>query len=137
MVGKDDVSSNNAPINNLARALLENHEPKFVAAEDSLQDLTAKQDMLMGQVFRQTDRLSEAIKHTQVYEMVTQTKIYQNKLLSLQKEMADLSERSQKIKKRALKLQQSKQHEALLREQAKDRELEREKQLIARPAKRN
>jgi hypothetical protein len=26
--------------------------------------------MLMGQVFRQTDRLSEAIKHTQVYEMV-------------------------------------------------------------------
>ncbi|EFX74033.1 hypothetical protein DAPPUDRAFT_231329 [Daphnia pulex] len=137
MVGEDDVSSNNAPINNLARALLENHEPKFVAAEDSLQDLTAKQDMLMGQVFRQTDCLSEAIKHTQVYEMVTQTKIYQNKLLSLQKEMADLSERSQKIKKRALKLQQSKQHEALLREQAKDRELEREKQLIARPAKRN
>lgn len=72
--------------------------------------------------------------------------------------MVDLSERSQKIKvrllsilvtrlkflklwlyaqKRALKLQQSKQHEALLREQAKDRELEREKQLIARPAKRN
>ena len=36
-----------------------------------------------------------------------------------------------------MKLQQSKQHEALLREQAKDRELEREKQLIARPAKRN
>jgi hypothetical protein len=79
-------------------------------------------------VFRQTDRLSEAIKHTQVYEMVcfiwcyyifstvnnfvhpqlifltkvTQTKIYQNKLLSLQKEMIDLNERSQKIKVRLL-----------------------------------
>nr|CAH0098963.1 unnamed protein product [Daphnia galeata] len=129
----DDMSS----INQLASALLENHEPKFLATEDSLQELTASQNILMGQVFKQSDRLSEAIKHTQVYEMVIQTKTYQNKLLSLQKEMFDLSERSQKIKKRALKLQQSKQHEALLREQAKDRELEREKQLIARPAKRN
>ncbi|KAI9558510.1 hypothetical protein GHT06_015298 [Daphnia sinensis] len=135
MVDENEISSRN--VNLLASAVLKNHEPRLLAAEDCLQDLTAKQDLLMGQVSRQTDRLSDAIKHTQVYEMVTQTKIYQNKLLRLQKEMIDLSERSQKIKKRALKLQQSKQHEALLREQAKDRELEREKQLIARPAKRN
>jgi len=39
--------------------------------------------------------------------------------------------------KRALKLQQQKQQEALLKEQAKNQELEREKQLIARPAKRS
>ncbi len=32
----------------------------------------SKQDLLMGQLFRQTDRLSEAIRHTQVYEMVCQ-----------------------------------------------------------------
>ncbi len=34
-------------------------------------------------------------------------------------------------------MEQQKQHDALNKEQTKDRELEREKKLIARPAKRN
>ncbi|KAK4009651.1 hypothetical protein OUZ56_018797 [Daphnia magna] len=97
MVDEDEISNRNI---NLASAVLKYHEPRLLTAEDCLQDLTARQDLLMGQVSRQTDRLSDAIKHTQVYEMITQTKIYQNKLLRLQKEMIDLSERSQKIKVR-------------------------------------
>uniref|UniRef100_A0A3B3VFN0 Biogenesis of lysosomal organelles complex-1, subunit 6, pallidin n=1 Tax=Poecilia latipinna TaxID=48699 RepID=A0A3B3VFN0_9TELE len=68
--------------------------------------------------------------------LFTEAKIYQNKLVNIRKEMIMLHEKTTKLKKRALKLQQQKQKELLEKEQQRERELERERQLIAKPAKR-
>jgi len=124
-------------VQQFAVALVQDHERRALRAEDNLKELTADQDMLIKKFSKQNERLEEAIKACKIYEMVAQTKMYRNKLITLHKTMGDLSERTARIKKRALKLQQQKQQEALLKEQAKNQELEREKQLIARPAKRS
>ncbi|KAG7232619.1 hypothetical protein INR49_008320 [Caranx melampygus] len=68
--------------------------------------------------------------------LFTEAKVYHNKLVNIRKEMIMLHEKTTKLKKRALKLQQQKQKEALEKEQQREKELERERQLIAKPAKR-
>lgn len=84
----DEGSSSNASV--LANALLEIHELKYLKEGENLQDLAyvynnfnystpnlflslfcrVKQDLLMSHLHKQTDRINEAVKHTQVYEMV-------------------------------------------------------------------
>ena len=66
--------------------------------------------------------------------MIQKTRAYQTKLNYLQREMSNLSERSNDMKHRAMKLQESKQKEALKRELKKQEDLEREEALVARPA---
>lgn len=66
----------------------------------------------------------------------TEAKHYHAKLVNIRKEMLMLHEKTSKLKKRALKLQQKRQREELEREQQREREFEREKQLTAKPAKR-
>uniref|UniRef100_A0A8D3CSD4 Biogenesis of lysosomal organelles complex-1, subunit 6, pallidin n=1 Tax=Scophthalmus maximus TaxID=52904 RepID=A0A8D3CSD4_SCOMX len=68
--------------------------------------------------------------------LFTEAKVYHNKLVNIRKEMIVLHDRTTKLKKRALKLQQQKQKEALEKEQQREKELERERQLVAKPAKR-
>uniref|UniRef100_A0A3B4XJK5 Biogenesis of lysosomal organelles complex-1, subunit 6, pallidin n=1 Tax=Seriola lalandi dorsalis TaxID=1841481 RepID=A0A3B4XJK5_SERLL len=68
--------------------------------------------------------------------LFTEAKVYHNKLVNIRKEMIMLHEKTTKLKKRSLKLQQQKQKEALEKEQQREKELERERQLIAKPAKR-
>ncbi|XP_075753278.1 biogenesis of lysosome-related organelles complex 1 subunit 6 isoform X2 [Pelodiscus sinensis] len=66
----------------------------------------------------------------------SEAKHYHNKLVNIRKEMMILHEKTTKLKKRALKLQQKRQKEELEREQQREKELEREKQLTAKPARR-
>ena len=66
--------------------------------------------------------------------MIKKTRAYQSKLNYLQKEMSNLSERSNDMKYRAMKLQENKQKEALRRELKKQEDLEREEAIVARPA---
>ncbi|KAF6128991.1 biogenesis of lysosomal organelles complex 1 subunit 6 [Phyllostomus discolor] len=66
----------------------------------------------------------------------TEAKHYHTKLVNIRKEMLMLHEKTSKLKKRALKLQQKRQKEELEREQQREKEFEREKQLTAKPAKR-
>lgn len=68
--------------------------------------------------------------------LFTEAKHYHAKLVNIRKEMLMLHEKTSKLKKRALKLQQKRQKEELEREQQREKEFEREKQLTAKPAKR-
>lgn len=65
--------------------------------------------------------------------MFQKTRHYHQKLANLQREMVVLSERSNTMKLRALKLQEAKQKEALKRELKRQENLEREEALVARP----
>ena len=82
-----------APDDCLASALLKSHEPKYLEAEESLQNLTyvttmlrfncvsyilthllhlkrERQEIVIGQLLKQSNKLGEAVTHNQIYEMV-------------------------------------------------------------------
>ncbi|CAD6217378.1 GSCOCG00004814001-RA-CDS [Cotesia congregata] len=58
---------------------------------------------------------------------------YQEKLSRIKREMALIHERTTKLKKRAIYLQQVKQKQALAKEQKREEELRREQELIGKP----
>jgi hypothetical protein len=66
-------------------------------------------------------------------EMIQKTRQYHQKLTNLQKEMLTLSDRSNNMKSRALKLQEAKQKEALQRELKRQDDFDREEALVAKP----
>lgn len=75
-------------------------------------------------------KLQETFESVNLNEMFQTIKVYQGKLTLMKKEMALIHERTFKLKKRASRLQQVKQKEALNKEQ----EIRREQELIGKPA---
>ncbi|MGH0150183.1 UNVERIFIED_CONTAM: hypothetical protein FKN15_016724 [Acipenser sinensis] len=104
--------------------------------------LATKPDVIQNQVILLDTLEQEITKFRECNSLLdknalfTEAKYYHNKLVNIRKEMMMLHEKTTKLKKRALKLQQQKHKEALEREQQREKELERERQLIAKPAKR-
>ncbi|KAK9503623.1 hypothetical protein O3M35_010143 [Rhynocoris fuscipes] len=66
--------------------------------------------------------------------MFLMIKEYQQRLLNVKREMNIISERSSRLKKRALKLQECKQKEALENAHYREAQLKREQDLIAKPS---
>ena len=61
--------------------------------------------------------------------------VYQNKVVAIRRQMNSLSERMEKVKRRVEKLHQRKMNEQLVAAERRERQLERERQLTAKPAK--
>uniref|UniRef100_A0A3B1JGU2 Biogenesis of lysosomal organelles complex-1, subunit 6, pallidin n=1 Tax=Astyanax mexicanus TaxID=7994 RepID=A0A3B1JGU2_ASTMX len=94
------------------------------------------QVILLETLEQEITKFRECNSMVDLNSLFTEAKLYHNKLVNIRKEMITLHDKTSKLKKRALKLQQQRQREALEREQQKEREMERERQLIAKPAKR-
>ena len=88
-------------------------------------------------VQKEGERLNEGRAKSGVDHMLTLTKIYRNKLVKVKEDMQILTERSAKLRKRAVRLQEEKQRESMDREAKRAKERQREKELIARPAAEN
>lgn len=108
--------------------------PDFKQAQDTLQDLTKNQLQLIDTVTAENKKFDECEAFKEVLQVMEKAKLYQNKLLHIKKDMVMLHEKSAKLKKRALKLQQQKQKEALEKEANREKELEKERMLVAQPA---
>lgn len=96
----------------------------------SLTELTRNQSIIIETMQQENTRFTECINLYHLDDLFAKAKHYHSKLQYIKKEMTMLHERSNKLKRRALKLQQQKQKEALQREQQREREMEHEKQLI-------
>ncbi|XP_056428198.1 biogenesis of lysosome-related organelles complex 1 subunit 6 isoform X1 [Hyla sarda] len=94
------------------------------------------QVVLLDTLEQEISKFRECNSILDINALFSEAKYYHNKLVNIRKEMILLHEKTSKLKKRALKLQQKKQEENLKQEQQRERELEREKQLTAKPAKR-
>ncbi|XP_078737225.1 biogenesis of lysosome-related organelles complex 1 subunit 6 [Lampetra fluviatilis] len=92
--------------------------------------------VVMDTLDQENGKLHECQATTTFNTLFTEARMYQQKLVTVRRDMLALHEKTSKLKKRALQLQQQKQKEALEREQQKEREMERERHLLARPAKR-
>lgn len=120
----------------LTEGLLSHYLPDLQRSKQTLQELTQNQVILLDTLDQEVTKFKDCNALLDLNSLFTEAKAYHNKLVNIRKEMIVIHERTTKLKKRALKLQQQKQKEALEKEQQREKEMERERQLIAKPAKR-
>ncbi|XP_073320287.1 biogenesis of lysosome-related organelles complex 1 subunit 6 [Pagrus major] len=120
----------------LTGGLLSHYLPDLQNSKRALQELTQNQLVLLDTLDQEVTKFRECNTLLDLNSLFTEAKVYHNKLVNIRKEMIMLHEKTTKLKKRALRLQQLKQKEELEKEQQREKELERERQLIAKPAKR-
>lgn len=120
----------------LTEGLLSHYLPDLQNSKQVLQELTQNQVILLDTLDQEVTKFRECNALLDLNLLFTEAKVYHNKLVNIRKEMMMIHEKTTKLKKRALKLQQQKQKEALEKEQQREKELERERQLTAKPAKR-
>ncbi|XP_004066946.1 biogenesis of lysosome-related organelles complex 1 subunit 6 [Oryzias latipes] len=132
----ENVSVDKEAVDKLTEGLLSHYLPDLQNSKRTLQELTQNQIVLLDTLDQEVTKFRECNTLQDLNSLFTEAKVYHHKLVNIRKEMIMLHEKSTKLKKRALKLQQQKQKEVLEKEQQREKELERERQLIAKPAKR-
>ncbi|XP_007903907.1 biogenesis of lysosome-related organelles complex 1 subunit 6 isoform X1 [Callorhinchus milii] len=124
-------------VEKLTEGLISHYLPDLQRSKSSLQELTQNQLVLLDTLEQEICKFQECHLVLDINALFAEAKFYHNKLVNIRKEMITLHEKTTKLKRRALKLQQQRQKEELEREQQRERDLERERQLIAKPAKRS
>uniref|UniRef100_G1P4W9 Biogenesis of lysosome-related organelles complex 1 subunit 6 n=1 Tax=Myotis lucifugus TaxID=59463 RepID=G1P4W9_MYOLU len=134
----EDLTVEDKAVEQLAEGLLSHYLPDLQRSKQALQELTQNQVVLLDTLEQEISKFKECHSMLDINALVkfTEAKHYHAKLVNIRKEMLMLHEKTSKLKKRALKLQQKRQKEELEREQQREKEFEREKQLTAKPAKR-
>ncbi|KAK0175341.1 hypothetical protein PV327_009095 [Microctonus hyperodae] len=117
----------------LVQGILDVYQSPLQQMKNELQELLKKQESLVDKMQVENKQLTETAEDEQCIEMYSTIKIYNDKLLRIKKEMSSIHERTLKLKKRALRLQQIKQKEALAKEQKREEETRREQELIGKP----
>lgn len=120
--------------NLLVSGILSYHVDDLRKMSSHLNELTRNQGIVTETLQQENTRFTEALKLFNLDDLFSRAKLYHTKLQQIKKDMVLVHERSTKLKKRALRLHQQKQKEALLKEQQRDRELERDKQLAPKLA---
>ncbi|XP_054306636.1 biogenesis of lysosome-related organelles complex 1 subunit 6 isoform X1 [Pongo pygmaeus] len=132
----EDLTIEDKAVEQLAEGLLSHYLPDLQRSKQALQELTQNQVVLLDTLEQEISKFKECHSMLDINALFAEAKHYHAKLVNIRKEMLMLHEKTSKLKKRALKLQQKRQKEELEREQQREKEFEREKQLTARPAKR-
>ncbi|KAF3832885.1 hypothetical protein F7725_026550 [Dissostichus mawsoni] len=133
----ENVFVDKKAVDKLTEGLLSHYLPDLQNSKRALQELTQNQVILLDTLDQEVTKFRDCNALLDLNSLFTEAKVYHNKLVNIRKEMIMLHEKTTKLKKRALKLQQQKQNEALEKEQQREKELERERRLVAKPAKRS
>jgi signal transduction histidine kinase len=128
--GESDLS--NDTINKLAYGVVNSLLPDLSRSKKLLSDVTESQRVLIETLQQENAKFAECQVLQEVMETMNRAKLYHGKLVNIKKEMLLLHEKTAQLKRRALRLQQQKQMEALDAEQRRERELEKERALMAR-----
>ncbi|XP_020794492.1 biogenesis of lysosome-related organelles complex 1 subunit 6 [Boleophthalmus pectinirostris] len=134
---EDSLCVDRRTVDRLTEGLLSHYLPDLQNSKRVLQELTQNQVILLDTLDQEVTKFRDCNALLDLNALFTEAKIYHNKLVNIRKEMIMLHEKTTKLKKKALKLQQQKQKDLLEKEQQREKELERERQLTAKPAKRS
>lgn len=99
-----------------------------------LQQVSDKQIELADKVASENEKFVRIEEGLRLSEIVENTAAYKLKLEHIQRDMKEMTARSKQMKVRAYKLQEAKQKEALKREYQRQKEIEKEELITARPA---
>ena len=117
-----------------SEALVDHYGVTFTCLGSSMDKLNSKQEVLAVRVHQEVETLTEELAKHKVDQMMSITNIYRNKLVKIKEEMQSLTDRSGRLRVRAARLQAEKQRESMERENRRERDRLRERELIARPA---
>ncbi|XP_045214193.2 biogenesis of lysosome-related organelles complex 1 subunit 6-like [Mercenaria mercenaria] len=131
----DEVEVDPAVIEKLTHGVLEMFLPNLQKAKGSLNEVLHNQEVLIETVQQENSKFTESASMKQLIETMQEAKAYHGKLVNLKREMNSLMDKSTKLKRRAVKLQQEKQKEELRKAVQQEREQERERMLTAKVAK--
>lgn len=120
-------------LNNLTIGLLDHLMPKFSNAKQSLSNVSENQRILIETIEQENAKFFECQSFNDIVETMQKAKVYHTKLLNIKKDMISLHEKSARLKRRAVKLQQQKEKEALQKELDRERQIERDRLLTAQP----
>lgn len=135
-VTEDIVCVDEQTVQRLTDGFLSHYLPELDTSKRALQELTQNQVVLLDTLEQEVTKFRDCNAMIDLNALFTEAKVYHSKLVNIRKEMIVLHDKTSRLKKRALKLQQHKQKEELEREQQREREMERERRLTAKPAKR-
>lgn len=131
-----EISLRNQDIDKLAAGLLALYEPGLKKLQSQLSELTSKQGQVLKEIEIENARFNSA-QDKKLQEMVIMITEYGNRLQRVKEQMRNITGSVNKLEKRAMKLQQMKQKEALQREHNREAQLTREQELIAKPLTQN
>ncbi|KAI1290322.1 Biogenesis of lysosome-related organelles complex 1 subunit 6 [Halotydeus destructor] len=96
---------------------------------ENVDELLRYQKSVIETIQQENQKQLEATKPIDLDTIINRAKLYHKKLVGIKKDMDMISEKSEKLKVRAIKLQADKQREALMAELEKERQKERDKKL--------
>ncbi|CAH1403933.1 unnamed protein product [Nezara viridula] len=123
---EDDVSKK------FSSGLLDHYEPPLKKIEKQLMDLTTRQCTTLTEIEAENVKF-KSVDMSEVNNLFATVKEYQLRLMNVKKEMNHLTDKSFQLKKRALRIQEIKQREALQNAHYQEAQHKREQDLIARP----
>ena len=121
-------------VSQCSEAVVDHYGVTFACLGSSLEKLNSKQEVLAVRVHQEGEKLREERARHKVEQMVSITNIYRAKLVKIREDMQALTERSGRLRLRAARLQDEKQRESMERENRREKDRLREKELIAKPA---
>ena len=124
-------------VNECSQAVVDHYGVTFSCLGSSLDKLNTKQELLAVRVNQEGEKLNEERAKHKVEQMISVTNIYRSKLVKIKEDMQAVTERSGRLRQRAGRLQDEKQKESMERENRREAERLREKELIAKPASSN
>ncbi|XP_069169830.1 biogenesis of lysosome-related organelles complex 1 subunit 6 isoform X2 [Procambarus clarkii] len=109
------------------------HQHNIQQIEVKLKELLQNQQVLTEGLRGENERFKEAETTFNLPALFSEVCVYTQKLAYLREEMNNITDRTARLKRRAMRLQQQQQQKALNQEQQRAQLAEREKHLIARP----
>ncbi|XP_011308812.1 biogenesis of lysosome-related organelles complex 1 subunit 6 [Fopius arisanus] len=95
----------------LVQGILEVYQPSVEQINNDLQEIVKKQKNVIEKMKYENKQLSEAAKDDLCCTVYSLIKTYQEKVFSIKKELGNVHEKTMKLKKRALRLQQLRQEQ--------------------------
>ncbi|CAL1528243.1 unnamed protein product [Lymnaea stagnalis] len=129
-----DVSVDPATIDLLTNGFIARFMPSLQKTKSTIDQIKTSQSVLIETVQQETTKFTECQALVELEKTMAKAKLYHNKLIKLKRDMSNLHDKSKKLKKRAVKLQQQKQKEELTRAHNLEKEYEKERMLTARVA---
>ncbi|XP_046580770.1 biogenesis of lysosome-related organelles complex 1 subunit 6-like [Haliotis rubra] len=121
-------------VEKLSSGFLQTFLPTLEKSKSSLEEVLSNQKILIDTVEQENSKFQECQSMEELTQTMLKARKYYNKLITIKKEMSNLHDKSGKLKKRAVKLQQQRQKEELQKAQQREKEHEKERMLAARVA---
>eukprot|EP01116_Phalansterium_solitarium_P004123 TRINITY_DN15010_c0_g1_i1.p1 TRINITY_DN15010_c0_g1~~TRINITY_DN15010_c0_g1_i1.p1 ORF type:complete len:296 (-),score=80.93 TRINITY_DN15010_c0_g1_i1:348-1208(-) len=124
----------NAAVQGLTDGFLGIFDTPLQNINRKLAELQRSQEALAATIAAESNRLENLSDFKEVLETLAKINVYRQKIYQIRQSMQSISDRTAKLKRRAQKLQEWKQKEEMVAADRRNRELERDRQLAARPA---